>query len=496
MGGSVMAQDAFRLWKPYNPESFGGGHRSNDGVYSSLSGIYWSFSTPTGGFIGATTAQGRDETRWVYNLSGNRLDAQTNSVKVNMMDSSSTLGTRFEVGNRRGHHGWLVSGYGLPGQRHSMDVTNVTMAIRDEGNFSAAAYNNVYGGAQSIGYLWGSNFSTSQVQRYVQQEEPAGLNTTGWLPDPETGQFIYYTGLFPSNATTIVGDDGSVTVIGEGAQVIRENERYGYLPLNATYFLPEQVDDPGAVTIAPLPVVFDNVGINVRTRHQSAELMYTYRAQPFTWGSVELLAGARYWNFEDEFGFNGENILDVGADGTINTYGPIRAFENMTVDAKGNNRVFGPQIGIKLNRQNARWSFGAEGRFTAGINPQSVKTEGYFTPHRAHMPIGVLQDNVNLGDNRDLAENRRSNYISFVHKQNKTYFSPILEGRVSADWQWTSAVSFFGALDGMVADNIARGVRITDYVVKSDGTIFGIRGNDRNVHIVVYGAEFGIKILR
>jgi hypothetical protein len=160
----------------------------------------------------------------------------------------------------------------------------------------------------------------------------------------------------------------------------------------------------------------------------------------------------------------------------------------MTVNAKGLNHVFGPQVGIKVNRQNARWTFGAEGRLTAGINSQTVKTQGLLTP-RNNYPDGTdggMWGPIGLGNSN----------ASYGHKQNKTYFSPIGESRLSADWQWTEAVSFFGAIDGMFADNIARGYRVTDYVVRSDGTIFGIRGNDRNTNVVLYGAEAGIKIRR
>jgi hypothetical protein len=168
---------------------------------------------------------------------------------------------------------------------------------------------------------------------------------------------------------------------------------------------------------------------------------------------------------------------------------PRVGLRSLTVDAEGNNRVFGPQFGIKLSRYNARWTFGAEGRFTGGINTQMVKTQGSLMPRSNAIgteglmgqwgPIGLLNSNNNFG-----------------HKKSKSYFSPIGEARVSADWQWTEAVSFFGALDGMFAGNVARAVRVTDYVVHSDGTIFGIRGNDRKTSVMVYGAEGGIKVRR
>ena len=478
LSGSVMAQDMLRLWKPYSPESFGGGRRSNDGVYSSLSGIFWSISTPTGGYIGATTTKGKDETRLVFDVPMDGLRPQTNSVKINMMSSADSLGTRFEVGNRRGHHGWLVSGYGLPSQSHSLYAENVSMTIRDEGRFSMAPGQIALGGTSTVGYLWGPNSGTVAAMTYQRQEDgdgnptPAGPNQVGWVVDPVGGGYIYYTGWAPDDSLP---------------RPLDPSERYGYIPVGMDYYFPAEGELRDVVVIAPLPIAFDSINVNVRSQLQSADLVYTYRLHPFVWGSMELLAGARYWDFEDGFGLTARNEVPV-----VGTMGDVRALANgvmadgtqraaMLVNAKGYNRVFGPQVGMKLSRQNARWSFNAEGRLTAGINAQTVKTEGYITPHVNYMPIALQNGNANT---------------NFGHRQNKTYFSPMGELRLSADWQWTEAVSIFGAVDGMFAGNVARGVRITDYVVRSDGTIFGIRGNDRNTSVLVYGFETGIKVRR
>jgi len=441
LGSSVVAQD-YRLFKPYTAETFGGGRRGNDGVYGSVSGIYWSFSTPDGGYIGATNAKGDEETRWVVDPNS-RVYQQTNSVKIEMVEPMTTLGTRFEVGNRRGHHGWLVSGYGLPNQTQRMNVQNITMTIRDEGNLTydvhdlTMAINQRWGAAENI-FLWNRSTDSIDYSKPIDVTRPFSV---GYL--------------------------------------------WGYY----------QSVDRSLGVFAPLPIWFKDVAISTSASHRSAELMYTYRPHPFTWGSMELLGGARYWNFEDKFGFFGTGPAgpDAGEEGN-NTgyYGPISVLSDMIIDAEGNNCIVGPQFGLKLNRHNARWTFGAEGKFTAGINAQTVKTQGYIATNFDYtenynyqwenigwMPVGLQYNNTNFG-----------------HKETKTYFSPILEGRLSAEWQWTNAVSFFGAVNGMFADNIARGVRVTDYVVKSDGTIFGIRGDDRNTCVFVYGVELGLKVSR
>ena len=488
MGSSTMAQDGLRLWKPYSPESFGGGRRSNDGVYGTLSGILYSFSTPKGGYIGATSTKGNEETRWVYN--GSKVYEQTNSVKINMMDPTTSLGTRFEVGNRRGHHGWLVGGYGLPGQGHSMSVQNISMAIRDEGNltfqpFAFPHLDGSWGGMEMSRhiYLWDRNHNSMY--------DPTAPANSQHYPFAD---WQYVDG---QAVTTISG--------------------IGYLWGVYRHMTDEGVVGSTAI-FAPLPIWFKDVDINVSSSHYSAELMYTYRAHPFAWGTMELLAGARYWDFEDGFKFSARGPSDTSDTTTTDdnanatgsnvdpNFGPISVLANMSVDARANNRIFGPQVGMKLNRQNARWTFGLEGRLTAGINVQSVRTQGYIasnydyatnywapwatedhptgsdggiTDRVVWVPIGLQYNNTNFG-----------------HRQNKSYFSPIGELRLSADWQWTNAVSFFGAVDGMFAGNIARGVRVTDYVVHSDGTIFGIRGSDRNTNVFVYGVEAGIKVSR
>jgi hypothetical protein len=485
VGTSVMAQDGLRLWKPYDPQSFGGGRRSNDGMYASLSGIYWTISTPKGGYIGATTANGQEDVRWVYSGNGfNKVYAQTNSVKINMLDPKTTLGTRFEVGNRRGHHGWLVGGYGLPDQSHRMSVNSMSLTIRDEGNLTLQPFATTH--SPSLGGWVG------------------GLEYAAWLLIWDRGHNSLYDPTATGGSRFYPFADWQVVDIYNGASTSVTGIGYLWGYFEHSF---ETEDDGRVITaglLAPLPIWFANADITVSSSHMSAEAMYTYRAHPFTWGSMELLAGGRYWDFDDKFGFFGTGPGGAGAaaqGNNVDDYGVVSVLSDMTINARAQNRVFGPQVGMKLSRQNARWTFSAEGRLTAGINAQTVRTEGNISTNYDNngqnttsmnpaghdpdtsipkwMPIGLQYSNNNFG-----------------HKQSKTYFSPIGEFRMSADWQWTSAVSFFGAVDAMFADNIARGVRVTDYVVHSDGTVFGIRGNDRNTSVGVYGVETGIKIRR
>ena len=458
VGSSVASADSLRLFAPYGPDSFGGGRRGNDGMYSSLSRIYWSIGTPRGGYIGATNIHGKNEGRWVFDGStGNsgtisvgagvsgQHHRQTNSIGIGTIDATNSLGTRLEVGNRRGHHGWLVGVYGLPGQSRSFSANGVSMAIRDDVNRQ----------------IWAN---TAMI--------PAAVGGT-W-----TGVYFWDTRVNPSTSNPI----HSMTPAELSAWA------NGTTSINAGYLwgVTQQVDgDERTAVFAPLPVVFESVVVSTRAEHQSAEFMYTYRTHPFVWGGMELLTGARYWDFDDRFRFSGLGHT-AHVSGAIAT-NPT-AFSALNVDARAQNRVFGPQFGVKLNRHNARWTFGAEGRLTAGINSQSVRSRGFREYNPDWTPIGApsMATGVVVG---------QSNNVSFRHTQNKAYFSPIGEARLTAAWQWTNAVSFFGSLDGMFAGNVARGVRVTDYAV-TDTRFFGIRGDDRNTTVLVYGVGAGVMVNR
>ncbi|MDR3183288.1 MAG: hypothetical protein LBT89_10305, partial [Planctomycetaceae bacterium] len=103
LAGSLFAQDgSLRLWKPYSPESFGGSRRSNDGVYGAIDMIYWKVDGPRN-----------------IPLLADMLYAQE-------LSSDFQFGTRITFGNRRGHHGWLFSGYSLPGSEASVEANGYT----------------------------------------------------------------------------------------------------------------------------------------------------------------------------------------------------------------------------------------------------------------------------------------------------------------------------------------------------------------------------------
>ncbi len=472
MTGTASALDGARLWKPYQPEQFGGSRRSADGIYGSVEGIYWKISRPSSVWVGYTNPDGSNGTRVVFN--GNDVFTQTNSMNMNAADSSFQLGTRIEFGNRRGHHGWLISGYGLPAQTTSFTQLDGTMVIHDPENISTNAFF-----AASAGWC--------QVFR-------------GFKPDG-TQNWVTYNWEMPDGVFRALDGIPHVTIPNAGYL-------WGWFPR-------DWADPWSQGQLAPVPINFARATVSNNTGISSVELMYTYTPHPFKWGEMEMIAGARYWEMDDQMGFLGQGYDQTILYDTTNNNnnndtvsnpgltdsdasGPLTVLSTTTIDGRVINRIGGPQFGFKVNRRNQRWTFGAEFRFMAGINSQSQTVSGTLgsdginpsliydhtilqiqqSAMKPYMPIGFIR-----------------NTKSFYHHENKTYFSPGVELRLNAKWQWTDAVGFNFGFNTMFVDNVARGANIVDYSISPDGTLFGIRGG-QNDSILVYGLNFGLTARR
>ena len=482
--GSASAWDG-RLWKPYQPEQFGGHRRSADGLYGGIEGIYWRLSRPSSTWVGYTNSDGSNAQRLVYN--GNDVLYQTNSMNMVAADSDFQLGTRVEFGHIRGHHGWLFSGYGLPSQSISFSQRDATMVIKDPENIYSQAFH-------------GSAIGWSQVLRGI---------------DPVTNMPIWeiYNHEMPT-----------------GNPVMMDGIPHVHIP-NTGYlwgWYPRSWADPWSQgQLAPVPLTFARATVTARTSLSSVELMYTYRPHPFKWGEMQLLTGARYWGMDDEMTFIGQGFdqtifyttggSGVNAPGTSNTNnnnntienpnpgpgisdnsGPLTVLATSRISGRVNNHIGGPQFGFKLHRRNQRWTFGTEFRFMAGINSQSQTVSGTIgdggidpsnvfdspilqvqqSSMKPYMPIGLLR-----------------NAKSFYHHENKTYFSPGIELKFDAKWQWTDAIGINFGVNTLFVDNVARGANVIDYSIQPDGTLFGIRGK-QNGSITAYGLHIGITARR
>ncbi len=496
---AAMALEGGRLFRPYQPEEFGGKRRDRDGLYASLEAIYWAVSAPKGAYIGATTPGGQNEIRDYY--TGSAIRQQSNTMNASNFSEAFNMGTRVEVGNRHGHHGWHFSGFGLPGTGSTVSAENVDFVVRDEGNITMAPIDTYNGNGYYGGFV------------------------NVWDPNAPFGDQFKNKDLLNLDMDTQVSNIGRL---------------WGWFPIH--YHTPSGVIFFES-KLAPVPISFGSMEVTNRTENWGLELSYTYKTHPFKWGGLELMAGARYWEFDDHFNIlgSGPGTLErelVGDEGegegiemlipypNVNAMGPVSLLATLDVEARGLNRVIGPQIGAKFKRQNGRWTLGSEIRFMAGINNQSMRTQGYLGKNLyfnadmgylsiwpegggdeeegedggatgypgAHVDTSILDQMWQQGVYPWLPVGMTGAGNHFNHKLNKTYFSPVVEWRIDADWRWTDAVSFNVGFNTTFADNIARAYRITDYKV-SNTEIFGVRGS-RNTSVLVYGLTFGLKLQR
>ncbi|MDR1964848.1 MAG: BBP7 family outer membrane beta-barrel protein [Planctomycetaceae bacterium] len=480
--GSVPALEGFRLWAPYQPESFGGNRRGNDGIYASVEGIFWKVDGPKSTPIGYTNPNGSSGSRWAYD--GNKTFLQTNSMNTNNLGVDFTLGTRVEVGNRRGHHGWLFSGYGLSDCGGSFNSENGSMVISDPENLTTYA-------------IYGANFGLNEV----------------WTKD---GTFVYIAETPPF----LGWDTGN-------PQVPIRN--VGYL----WAWFPIQWGDPWLEgRLAPVPLNFARANVRNSVDIMSLELMYTYRTHPFKWGDLEFLAGARFWDFDDKMTFlgqgyetpyyesdpfdddddNNNNNDDESGYGQAgmsnsNSLGAWTVLADTKITGQVRNRIIGPQFGVKVQRRNARWTFGAEGRFMAGINNQSQTVSGYlgsnFINPELVPQIGSSGSDSGGTSNGTVQDHGVLPYIpigihhsaqTFYHHRNKTYFSPGFELQLSAKWQWTDAVGFKLGFNSTIFDNIGRGAEVIEYKIQDNGQLFGLKVS--KTAVITYGVNFGLDIRR
>jgi hypothetical protein len=477
----VSALEGMRLWAPYQPESFGGGRRSNDGFFVEIDAIFWKVDGPKSIPIGYTNPDGSSGSRWVYD--GSKTFLQINSMNTNNLGVDFTLGTRLEVGNRRGHHGWLFSGYGLSDCGGSFNAENGSIVIDDPENLTTYA---IYAAEIGFNEIWQKDGTFKNIP-------------------------------MPTDVTTLL--DAS----DEFQQVPKVPIRnVGYL----WAWFPFQWGDQLEGRLAPVPLTFARANVTNSVDIMSLELVYSYRAHPFKWGDMEFWTGARYWDFDDKMTFLGQGYEDPYYDSDIfeddddnsgddnnsgqpgmsnsNSLGAWTVLADTKITGRVRNRIVGPQFGVKFQRRNARWTFGAEGRFMAGINNQSQTVSGYIGSNFIN-PELVPQIGGGTGDggNALLQEHGVLPYIpigihhsaqTFHHHRNKTHFSPGFELQLSAKWQWTDAVGIKLGFNSTIFDNIGRGAEVIEYKIQENGQVFGLKVS--KTAVITYGVNFGLDIRR
>ena len=202
--------------------------------------------------------------------------------------------------------------------------------------------------------------------------------------------------------------------------------------------------------IGETPVNFKSVYVQDKPRLGGVEALYIYRmSQCPLGGNLEFLLGGRYLELKDLFWVDarGGNLTDSYWDTTAH------------------NEMAGPEVGGRWYQSWGRFGISAEGRFTAGINDQSISSGGL-------LGLNTDRRREHVSRNRPLI-----NATAFNSSTHYIEFSPIVELRVEAHLQLTNLISVKAGYTGLYMDNVARSADMINYTVPNMGITRNLNGN-------------------
>jgi hypothetical protein len=206
--------------------------------------------------------------------------------------------------------------------------------------------------------------------------------------------------------------------------------------------------------IGETPVNFRTLYVQSKSRLGGAEALYIYRPSQLHFGStVEFTLGGRYLELKDQF------WVDARGGNFTDSYW----------DTHSHNEIAGPEIGMRWYHPIGRFAISAEGRFTAGINAQSVTQDGLLAsglsaPNAAPLPTLMSAH-------------------SFTNSEHWIEFSPIIELRVEAHMQLTNIIAVKAGYTGIFVNNVVRAADMVDYTLPNLGITRDLNGNMQNVYI-------------
>lgn len=240
--------------------------------------------------------------------------------------------------------------------------------------------------------------------------------------------------------------------VAQGPQAIGLLE--GFLPFNAGTPSPE---------LRPLPVAFASLAATNRTYTNGVEVLYTYRDHPMhNGGDFMWMVGGRYVRFDDEF-------VVVGLGGNLG---------ESAWDTAANNRIWGPEVGVRWSKEFGRFGISSEGRFMAGVNDQAIRQNGEL----ASILSGTQPNNE--------GEPYLMHATTFGTSVHLTEFCPLVEFRAEGHVQLTRLISAKVGWTGIFMDNIARASDMILYQVPNMGIL---PGNNKQP-VFMQGFNIGLEL--
>ncbi len=478
-----------RLFSPYPDDQFGGGAYMNEGLYGSVGAGLITITNPPTQIVGYDYGRLADTPYAITRITGGgtyTAARMPNQITTAALHSDWTSASQFEVGNRRGHHGWSIKGTIItPQSMHeegfsgSVNILDPQTVLLDEYVKGAGTY-----------YVWADDKFVTMATYEAQHQGRIG------------------------HLWALIDLSGGSTT----------SQSYNNTDQNNNSSSSDS-DSDSTYAFAPIPIIFKEYKLNTKVNTWSVEAMYTYRFHPFRVGSFEFLAGMKYNVFDDKMDFLGHattrtsasytdsivRILNKDATSVTNATGTTTSSnqsvdtDNQTTDSfsgadlgysswnfEANNQIIGPQIGGRYILSNNRWRIMGESTFFAGFNRQNINGDGF---------MGLLSEadqEGNLSETGNIPTMTPLNTVAnrFAYSEHFNEFTPGVNTKVEAAWYWTQVVSFKVGYDLTYLGNIARSTAVNDYRINPDGSYFGVKGGDagRDTDLFVHGVMFTVQV--
>lgn len=210
---------------------------------------------------------------------------------------------------------------------------------------------------------------------------------------------------------------------------------------------------------------FNTLQIDNHTRMDGIEVMRTVRRDNFYFRqtTVEFLYGLRFLRIDSE----------------MQAYGIGGSLADSNWDSEVENKMFGPQVGLRWQRTKGRWAIRSEGRFTAAMNVRDAALQGTFgsrlQPSAVNSPLYF-------------------NPTTFSQYDSDIAFSPLGEGRLEAVYNVTQKFALKVGYTGTYLANMGYGSNMVNYTLPS----LSLRSLDDidTQHFFANGVNFGFEINR
>jgi hypothetical protein len=171
--------------------------------------------------------------------------------------------------------------------------------------------------------------------------------------------------------------------------------------------------------------------------------------------------------------------------------------DETTVQNAVQNRIAGPQVGVRLSMPFGRVGISTEARFMAGLNTETVRQ------------FGTLASNIDIaglpGTAGRLSTTSPFPFLmspfGYQHSAQFSEFVPAVELRAEAHARLTNLISVKGGFTGMWMNGVGRAADMVDYTVSTlNGAPMGIttsnvpHANQQN--LLVYGFNIGLELNR